>query len=100
MGDVHIEGNQFHDHSELNVTVNNFSDSDWRALERDIAEARKQTSTAELIAALNKLEREVKRKSRPGVAAVIGQFASMFTSTLFANIASSLLMKFVSGFLG
>ena len=100
MGDVHIEGNQFHDHSKLNVTVNNFSDSDWRALERDIAEARQQASTTELITALKSLEREVKAKNSHGTAAVIGQFASAFTSTLFANIASSLLLKFVSGFLG
>lgn len=100
MGDVHIEGNQFHDHSELNVTVNNFSDSDWRALERDIAEARQQASTTELISALNNLEREVKAKNSRGVGTVIGQFTGTFGSTLFANIASSLLCKFVFGFLG
>ena len=100
MGDIHIENNKFYDQSEMYVTVNNYSDSDWSELERDIAEARRQSETAELTAALNSLEQEVKQRNRPGAGAVIGQFASVFTSTLFANIASSLLLKFVIGFLG
>ena len=99
MGDVHIENNQFHDHSTLNVTINNLSDSDWGALERDIVEARRQAETAELAAALKSLEQEVKKKNQVGAASVIGQFANTFGSTLFANIASSLLLKFVTGFL-
>lgn len=96
---IQFENNTFNDHAQAIGAVFDFSDSAWRGIAGEVENAKRQAPPEKMTIALENLERAVRKRSKRDTAGVIRQFASVFTSTMFANIASQALWNFVQGFL-
>ncbi len=97
--EINITGNTFHDDSKAIGEVNDYTNINWSALSDDIIQARSRANTQELVDALNCLEDAVRKRDKKSASGVVHNFLSVFTSTVFGNIASASLLGFVQSFM-
>lgn len=96
---IKISGNTLHDNASVIRELNDYSGTDWDTLAEDVVRAKSSACTQDLVEALNGLEAAVRQRNAKSTSDVVRRFAAAFTSTMFGNIASTVLYAFVQSFL-
>jgi hypothetical protein len=95
--EFNIENCKFNDEASVIRTYNDYSL--MNVYVNDIEAARSATTDEKILEALEQLQVAVQTNSKPSIAKVVSEFATQFSSNLFASIASAGLLALVKGFL-
>lgn len=95
--EIKVEGCTFNDNAS--VVRNCYGNIYIEDVRSDIERAKSRTYDEKLLQALERLETAVERNSENSIRSVIRDFATQFTSNLFANIAGAALKGLIGLFL-
>lgn len=99
MAPVYIHGNSFHDNSRMFEQYNEYSFS-WGGLEREAAVLKAKLGEGDVLKpAVAELETAIKSKQKRNVGQAIAKYATQFSTSAFANLASAGILALVRMFL-